>query len=103
MADPQIPLRVPDGLKAAQLTELCTSEHPNHRCLFQLGGHPYFWIAWCAVCDRSNDEGPPSDIDADYLAQANKWAAEAFAIDEAKRAERKRKRAERVAMKESGR
>lgn len=92
MAEPQIPLRVPEGLRTQELTDLCTNEHPNHRCMLQIDGRPYFWISWCAICNRSNDEGPPSDMDVDYLARANRWASEVFAMDEAKRIERKRRR-----------
>ena len=94
----QIPLNIPDGLTWDQLAILCSEEHPNHRCLFQIRGRPHFWTAWCETCEKLgwvNDGLPPPDMSNFYLAQANAWAAKAFALDEDKRTERSRRRANR--------
>ena len=95
---PPIPSSIPDHLTSAQLENLCSSQHPNHICLFTLNGEPYFWTAWCKICSRRPDyatDQPPVGIDPEYFRLTQEWAKETFADQEEKRRLLREKREQR--------
>lgn len=81
------------------LTDRCTASHPNHEHHGSFGGKPYFWNAWCSICEAkgflkpSDCAGEPNpEMDPVYLAEAQQKAREKQIVDDAKAAERRAKR-----------
>ena len=69
---------MPSDMRDESRSELCTSQHPNHKVLGQVHGLPLFWQAWCSICALSSAKPNPY-MKSDYFEAAMRWAKAEYA------------------------
>ena len=63
---------------AKELTERCTSTHPDHEFLLgPISGERQFWQAWCSICDKKGiPTGPANpEMSAAHIAAYDEYWA----------------------------
>ena len=76
--EPESLLYIPSGRRKMalsrydqELTDACTSEHPDHRYSGQIRGVPMYWTAWCSICEHKgyNSNGAHNKANADMTSE----------------------------------